>query len=234
MRNGLLTLLFMVFACALQAKTYVVCVGIADYPGTQNDLVVSANDAYTIYKVFSKSGQASAVYLTNSNATISHTIASMRQMFSQATAEDVIVFYFSGHGTPGAVVCYDGFFKYQSIFKEMARSKAKNKVLLIDACYSGKMRSTSHHDTSYSDQNVMLFLSSRTTEPSRETGFKNSLFTLFLERGLRGGADTDKNRTITAQELYQFVHPGVVEASNQKQHPVMWGKFDKNMQIIKW
>ena len=80
----------------------------------------------------------------------------------------------------------------------------------------------------------MLFLSSRTTETSLETDYKNSLFTIFLERGLRGGADMNKDRHITAREIYNFVHQGVIKASGNKQHPVMWGKFDNNMTIIKW
>ena len=71
-------------------------------------------------------------------------------------------------------------------------------------------------------------------ETPRQTGFKNSLFTVFLERGLRGGADTNKDRVITAKEIYNFVHQGVVEASGNRQHPVMWGKFDGNMVVMKW
>ena len=80
----------------------------------------------------------------------------------------------------------------------------------------------------------MLFLSSRTNETSLETPYKNSLFTIFLERGLRGGADTNKDRRISARELYDFVHKGVIEVSGNKQHPVMWGKFDNNMTVINW
>ena len=38
----------------------------------------------------------------------------------------------------------------------------------------------------------------------------------------------------TAKEIYNFVHQGVVEASGNRQHPVMWGKFDGNMPVIKW
>ena len=77
------------------------------------------------------------------------------------------------------------------------------------------MRNTNKRKTNYSKENVMFFLSSRSTEKSletpRQTGFKNSLFTVFLERGLRGGADTNKERVITAKEIYNFVHQGVVE-----------------------
>ena len=47
-------------------------------------------------------------------------------------------------------------------------------------------------------------------------------------------ADTDKDRVITAKEINNFVHQGVVEASGNRQHPVMWGKFDGNMPVIKW
>lgn len=43
---------------ALPARTYVVCVGIVDYPGTKNDLRVSANDAKIILGIFTKNGKA--------------------------------------------------------------------------------------------------------------------------------------------------------------------------------
>ena len=48
------------------------------------------------------------------------------------------------------------------------------------------------------------------------------------------GADTDRNRILTANELYTYVHEGVVKASGNHQHPVMWGKFDGFMPVIKW
>lgn len=37
-----------------------------------------------------------------------------------------------------------------------------------------------------------------------------------------------------AKEIYNFVHEGVVEVSGNRQHPVMWGKFDGNMVVMKW
>ena len=80
----------------------------------------------------------------------------------------------------------------------------------------------------------MFFLSSRTNETSLETGYRNSMFTIYLERGLRGGADVNRDRSVSARELYDFVHQGVIEASRDRQHPVMWGKFDNEMTVIKW
>lgn len=231
-------IIFLLAITALLARTYIVSVGIADYPGRQNDLRVSANDAKTIADIFKKNGKAEVKSFVNSDVTIQKVCATMRLTFAKATPSDAIILYFSGHGVPGGLVCYDGFLYYSSVLSIMRQSKAQQKMIFVDACFAGKMRYTNKRNTNYSKENVMFFLSSRSTEKSletpRQTGFKNSLFTVFLERGLRGGADTNKDRVITAKEIYNFVHQGVVEASGNRQHPVMWGKFDGNMPVIKW
>lgn len=230
--------IFLLTISSLSARTYIVSVGIADYPGTQNDLRVSANDAKTIANIFNKNGKAEVESFINSDVTIQKVCATMRQTFAKATPSDAIILYFSGHGIPGGLVCYDGFLYYSSILNVMKQSKARQKMIFVDACFAGKMRSTNRRSSNYSNENVMFFLSSRSSEKSletsRQTGFKNSLFTVFLERGLRGGADTNRDRTITAKEIYDFVHQGVVNASGGRQHPVMWGKFDGNMAVMKW
>lgn len=227
--------LLFVAVCGLQAKTYMVCVGIADYPDTKNDLRVSAGDAVTVSKVFEKNSNAETVLLTNSGATVSATCAAMRTLFAKAEEDDVVIFFFSGHGVPGCFVCHDGYLKYKDITDIMAASKAQHKEIFADACFSGKARMTNRRNSDYSPTNVMFFFSSRDNEYSQERrGWKNSLFTAYLVRGLRGGADTDRNRTITARELFDFVSKGVKAASKGKQHPVMWGKFDDDMPVIEW
>ena len=234
MKKRLLLAWMMLCAITLQAKTYLVSVGISDYPGTEHDLRISDNDAKTIAKVFSVAKQATVSILLNEQATQSALLSTMHTSFMNANSEDIVILYFSGHGTPGALVCHDGLLTYQHIFKMLKGCKASRKVIIADACYAGKMRTNNQQTSSYNSQNVMLFLSSRTNEVSRESRYKNSLFTIFLERGLRGGADTNRDRYITARELYDFVHRGVIEASGNKQHPVMWGKFDNNMTVINW
>ena len=224
----------MICCLQLQAKVYLVSVGIADYPGKENDLRISDNDAKTIAKVFQATKDASVNVLVNEAATQSALLSTMHTTFEDADYNDAVILYFSGHGTPGALVCHDGLLTYQHIFKMLKGCKATRKIIIADACYAGKMRTTRQQTDSYNNQNVMLFLSSRTNETSQETQYKNSLFTIFLERGLRGGADKDKNRQITARELYDFVHKGVIEASGNKQHPVMWGHFSDDMPVIVW
>ena len=231
---GILTSLLLICCLQLQAKVYLVCVGIADYPGKENDLRISDNDAKTIAKVFQATKDASVNVLVNEAATQSALLSTMHTTFEDADYNDAVILYFSGHGTPGALVCYDGLLTYQHIFKMLKGCKATRKIIIADACYAGKMRTTRQQTDSYNNQNVMLFLSSRTNETSQETQYKNSLFTIFLERGLRGGADKDKNRQITARELFDFVHKGVIDDAGNKQLPVMWGKFDNDMTVIKW
>ena len=214
MRNvSILTVLLLICSLQLQAKVYLVSVGIADYPGKENDLRISDNDAKTIAKVFQATKDASVNVLVNEAATQSALLSTMHTTFEDADYNDAVILYFSGHGTPGALVCHDGLLTYQHIFKMLKGCKATRKIIIADACYAGKMRTTRQQTDSYNNQNVMLFLSSRTNETSQETQYKNSLFTIFLER---------------------FVHKGVIDASDNKQHPVMWGKFDNDMTVIKW
>ena len=203
-------LLFLLFVCAVpvQAKVFLVSVGIADYPGIEDDLRISDNDAKTIAKIFQATNDASVNVLTNEEATVSALLSTMHTSFADAGNDDAVILFFSGHGTPGALVCYDGLLTYLHIFKMLKECKASRKIIIADACYAGKMRITQQQTNSYNKQNVMLFLSSRTNELSMETIYQNSMFTIFLERGLRGGADVNKDRNITARELYNFVHKG--------------------------
>ena len=225
----------MCFVFWIQAKTYIVCVGVSDYPGTNMDLRVSAGDAQTIYKIFHRNRNSEAVCVSDSLASYAHVSELIDSTFSIAKTEDVVIFYFSGHGFPGGLYFYDTHIYYEDIFNILKKCKARNKVIFADACFSGKMRKgDSKKDHSFSDTNIMFFLSSRSQERSSETIFNNSLFTLYLERALRGGADYNRDRTITARELYDFVHQGVSKESMGFQHPVMWGKFNANMPIIEW
>ena len=156
---GILSAFLLACCIQLQAKVYLVSVGIADYPGTKNDLRISDNDAKTIAKVFNATKDASVSVLVNKDATQSALLSAMHTMFEDAGSDDAVILYFSGHGTPGAIVCYDGLLTYQHIFKMLKGCRATRKIIIADACYAGKMRTSNQQSTSYNSQNVMLFLS---------------------------------------------------------------------------
>lgn len=237
-------LLFAVFMVLLmpivgKSTTYLVSVGISDYPGTTMDLNLSANDAQTITWLYSKNKDLKYCQLLNEEATKANIIKAMNKVFSMAKTDDIVLFFYSGHGYEGGFWVYDAGLSYQDIREAMSKTKCKNKMIFADACYSGQLRSNSSsgnsENTSAKKANVMLFLSSRSNEVSFErTSMSNGFFTTYLQKGLRGGADVNRDRVITAKELFDYVHTNVKKISNDKQHPVMWGKFPDNMTVIKW
>lgn len=230
--------LFFLFVIAnampMLSKIYLVSVGVADYPGNNMDLQKSANDARTIAQIYSSTKTSEVVLMLDKNATIDGVMDNVGKAYAKAKKDDTVIFFFSGHGAPGALCFYDGQLQYQRIFDAMKECEATNKFVIADACFSGKMRTGKERTRKVNPQNIVFFLSSRTNEVSKETAFSNGLFTLYLERGLRGGADVDKDKIITAKEIYDFVHDGVIEAVDGKQHPVMWGNFNPNTPIICW
>lgn len=181
--------------------------------------------------------------LIGSNATHSNVYATISRVFSKATSNDVVTLFFSGHGYPGGFCCYDmtrnsGGLSYDEIATLFRGCKAKRKMVFADACFSGGLRKERRQNNSTDairNGDVMFFLSSRTNETSQEMiGGPNGQFTRFLVRGLGGGADSNRDRIVTAKELYNFVHEGVSKVTGNKQHPVMWGRFNNTMTVINW
>ncbi len=231
----------LILACTLvgEAKTYLVSAGISDYPGTESDLSLPAKDAQTIAWLYSKNTDVSCTLLLDDNATKDNILAAMKSKFSKAKEDDIIVFYFSGHGYAGGFCSYDYALTYGDVRKAMASSKSQNKMIFADACFSGDIRTNKRSSGSAvqaaKKANVMLLLSSRSDETSLENrSMSNGYFTSSLQKGLRGGADANKNRIITAKELYMYVHSDVIKETRDRQHPVMWGKFDDNMPVMIW
>lgn len=246
MKDNLLKIILSVFLLTLtfsaNARTYLVSVGIADYSGFPTkikNLRLTTKDAQTIVDLYSKNTSVDYSILLNEKATKDRIIKAIKKVFNKASENDIVVFFFSGHGYPGGFCAYDGNIGYDEVRKAMSQSKSRNKMMFVDACRSGGMRVDNNNAqgaiTAAKNANVMLFLSSRNNENSIERrDMQNGFFTTYLQKGLKGNADSNRNRVITAKELFNFVHDGVSQISGGKQHPVMWGKFDDNMTVMKW
>lgn len=236
----LLLMLFIILtSMTIEAKVYLVSVGISDYPGSSMDLTLPADDAKTITALYSKNTDMKYCQLLDEDATISKVKTAMNKVFSYAKENDIVVFFFSGHGYEGGFCLYDEHISYEEIRKAMAKSKCKNKMIFADACFSGQIRTdrvASQSAINASKKaNVMLFLSSRSDEVSLEnSNMDNGFFTTYLHKGLRGSADYNEDKVITAKELFRYVHSNVIELSDDRQHPVMWGNFSDNMPVMKW
>ena len=245
----LFSLIFLTFSFITEGKTFLVSIGVSDYshyPYRVMSLRLPIHDAKTVADIYSinrikkkDNGSIDYVLLLDSLATKDRIIRAMNKVYRQAKEDDIVVFFCSGHGYNGGFCAYDGDLKYSDIKNAMSKSKSKNKMIFADACRSGGLRgeryTSSLSNDSTDKSNVMLLLSSRTYENSGErTDMKNGFFTEYLKKGLGGNADINRDRTITAKELFDFVSKGVAEISYEKQHPVMWGNFDDNMPVMKW
>lgn len=223
------------------AETYVVAVGIANYQNI-SPLTLSEDDALTIARIY-KTRTKHVITMTGKYATKANITKALRDQFARAKEKDMVVFYFSGHGYEGGFCPYDmtnankNALSYKDIYAVFRKCKAKRKVVLADACMAGGLRQEPDYGApSQNDgSDVVMFLSSRTKETSLEDRSRdNSIFTDHLERGLRGGADSNHDRLITARELFTFVSREVKSSSNNRQHPVMWGSFDDNFIMMNW
>ena len=247
MRNLLLFILLALSSLSATGRTiYVLSVGIRDYRYI-SDLQKTENDAREFSELY-MTHTKNVTTLLGSQATRENILSSLRSCFAKAGADDIVVFFFSGHGDKGGLCAYDTkgrstLVTYAEVQKAIGSCKAANKQLFIDACYSGGLRdgkktarpATTARPPLSDTQGIMLFLRSRTGETSQENRWAdNGFFTQYLIKGLKGAADTDSDRIITAKEIFTYVSAKVSERTRKKQNPVMWGKFNDNMHILNW
>ena len=240
MKKIFLLAIFSFFSLILSASDiYVVSVGISRYKEIKS-LRLPEPDAKAIASLYKKKTKH-VMLITGKYATKANIIKCLESQFSRAKKDDIVVFFFSGHGYPGGFCPYDmsnnpsSGLSYSEVTSILKQTKAKRKVVFADACFSGRIRSNDAHSTKYKEAEAILFLSSRGGETSIESPFMvNGYFTSFLIRGLRGGADANHNKAITAKEIFQFVSQKVKQKSNDEQHPVMWGHFDDNDILMDW
>ena len=238
---SVLTILF-VSLCA-SAETYVVCVGIGRYADARvPNLTKTENDAKAIAELY-KQGTKNVTVLIGRQATKQNIISALRREFGKARPGDKIIFFFSGHGYKGGFCPFEmrsipEGLQYNEVVDLMKASKATDKIIFADACYSGAIRQNNTGNqtpNNYNFGNVMFFLSSRAGETSIESAvLAHGYFTKHLLRGLMGAADQNRDMTITAKEIFNYVSQGVIEDTQGRQHPVMWGNFSDNMAVVKY
>ena len=131
---------FLLTITATAQKTYAIITGVSNYEGSENDLTQSTKDAKNLASLYKSKG-ATVVLLTSRNATRANVIAAIRKVKGVATANDRIVFSYSGHGMENKICTYASssaeMLSYTDLFSELDQCSAKNIVCYIDACYSG-------------------------------------------------------------------------------------------------
>lgn len=234
-------------------KVYAVIVGISDYQSIR-DLKYCHKDANNMenFLMSSEGGGVPSnqiVKLLNSQATKANVLKMCDKLFRQASENDLIIFYFSGHGSPNAFECYDAPVNHEYLRNIIYNSNAKLKLCVADACYAGTWdkskeslknnpASTLYYNAlAQAGNGIALFMSARNNETSIDDPYlEEGLFTHFYIEGLKGVADLDYDRIITVQELYDYVKEKVSKRAYQhfqghSQNPQLKGTFDHNLPV---
>lgn len=134
------------------------CIGINNYPGTDNDLQGCVNDAKDWLMLFQDWGFDEVITLFDKEATKEHIVEELERGVRRTTSKDIFVPTFSGHGTwtpdedgdeadgrdealcpwdmgtTGAIITDDELF---AIFDK--RQRGSRIVFISDSCHSGSV-----------------------------------------------------------------------------------------------
>jgi hypothetical protein len=206
-----------------------------------------AEDFARVLKSADIAGFDNVITLMNEN--ISKVNETVDDFFALKKPDDLLVFYFSGHGVRdefGALYLAikntnrarlrSTAIRADYIREAMDQSRSKRQVLILDCCNSGAFAqgtkaeiggtmgtATTFEGTGYG--RVVLTASDATQfawEGDKLIGeTSDSLFTHFLVKGLKGEADQDGDGKITVDELYDYAYEQIINIT-PKQTPGKW------------
>ena len=243
-------------------RGYALIIGISKYQKLDESLNLQfpESDAEAIYRVLiSKEGGAfpaeNVHFLKGAQATLINIRRELEVWLpSVARPADRVVVYFSGHGFVkngrGYLAAWDidldhaesTGYPMDVLGDIMAnRIKAHWKVLLTDACHSGKINAeTTNEAVDAQFRNLPKSFLTFTAATAREQSFEDpnlstgfGWFTYFVVEGLKGNADNDPcDGVITAHELVEYVRSGVSRYARERhrfQTPSDRGDYEPTM-----
>ena len=245
-------------------RGYALVVGVGEYRNLDESrqLLYSESDAEAMYRVLisPEGGQfppENVRLLTGAQATLANIRQALEEWLpSVAAPADRVVVYFAGHGLveggrgylapwdfePGRVA--ETSYPMAQLGAVMSeRIAARWKVLLTDACHSGRINFNAETTNETLDQqlgnlprNFLTLTATREREQSYEdpdlsTGF--GFFTYFVTQAMSGHADIDPcDGRITADEVIEYVRSNVrrhARSRSLSQTPTARGDYDPAM-----
>lgn len=240
-------------------QSYALVIGIAHYRNlpASAQLAYPDRDAESIYTtlISQQGGEFPADHvhmLTDAEATQANILHELETWLpAVTTADDRVLIYFAGHGFisdgKGYLAPWDvdlhnlaGTAIPMETLGNLigTRIQGKWKVLLTDACHSGAITPETdptqlNHLLLNLRESVFSLTASRDREQSFESpdwGGGHGIFTYYVVRGLSGAADANGDGVVTADELAEYVHSNVRQATGGRQNPTSErGSFDPNM-----
>lgn len=242
-----LSMMVIAIAALFAGETYALITGVSSYADPRNNTHQTTLDAQNFRNIM-RNETKNITLLTSKNATVDATIEKLKKFAAGTKEDDRIVFFYSGHGDGGqggskpGIYMHDGkTLPYETIVKILRASKAKEKVIVINACYSGTLGDVIKSMGENND--IIAMTSSRPDEVTYEDSLLGGcFFTRSLEKALMGKADVNADKKVSVMEAFRYVHKDVVDrttksANAQPQHPCLaapsWVK-DRDMILMDW
>jgi len=242
-------------------RSYAIVMGVGAYQNLPKDLhlAYSERDADSLYSILiSLEGgnfrAENVKKLLGPRATLANLKKELEEWLpSVAKENDRVFIYFAGHGFvhqgKGFLAPYDfsldniagSGYSMETLAKVVGQKvKAKWKVVMTDSCHSGFVTSETRAESLNNlwqnlDKNMFSLTASRDEERSFESpdfGGGHGVFTYYVVKGMEGEADDDRDGSVTAVEMTEYVRKNVREATRGKQTPRSdRGSFDPEMLI---
>ncbi|MEM7369472.1 MAG: SUMF1/EgtB/PvdO family nonheme iron enzyme [Bacteroidota bacterium] len=232
---------------AQSSKIWAVAVGIGSY---KNASILSSLDgpvsqAYE-FRSFVEETQFTdnedVPILANAQATRQAILRTLERSFTdpgKVSANDMVIFYYSGHGTAMGKdigICPYDYFDQQELISDqeiieiMKRSPAKHKICIIEACktetetmaapLSTESKSYFNRKRNQIKEGLVYITSTQAGDPSYEMPeFAGGVFSYYFLRAIKGAADRNGNLIITSQELFDYLKEKVATKTGQQQIP---------------
>lgn len=221
----LLLIAAVVCIAAADARTFALCTAVSSYerPGL-NPLTQTTKDAKSLANIL-RTQTKDVSLITGKNANEANVKAALKKIAAAAGANDEVIFFFSGHGGPGAFCLFDKNMTYYDLLAILSQSKCKNILVIIDACNSGSLAGaiTQLKKENKWGGNIASIVSSRASENSIENPLVGAGFLAQgVMKGLRGKADADGNKQLTIRELFRYTFNDVTTRAakvDKSQHP---------------
>lgn len=237
-------------------------VGIEQYRDTRLNLRCAAADAKAIHGLMTDPDcgmfpKDNVQLLLNEDATREGIWRALSALRRSAGESDTVWVYYAGHAAPEESSLYwvtydtdvDDLYgtglSNDQISKALNDIRAGRLLVLLDCCHAAATAAQKNPTRAvltaeevfacYKGKGRITVSASDGKEKSVELGeVGHGAFTYFLEKGLRGEADADGDGVVTADELWQYLHAKVTDASQKagnRQTPMLTGEMTHELAL---
>lgn len=239
-------------------------IGVGQYQELSDLGRTPSDDALDIAKLFVNPkycgyADSNVQVLLEGAATKAAIVAALQKLAYEATPDDTVVMYFSGHGAQrlsgpdeGTYLCPPEYerarpretgLEASELTQLLQAIPAERLLVLIDACHSGDAATPKSEDDltkwafggpgldklAQGKGRVIIAASAGNEYSMILGGYRNSLFTHFLLQGLQGAVDDRSDGLIRVLDLFHYLADEIPKV--RPQHPVLKTHTQNNFPV---